>query len=346
MVSNQLTGISGQLAGIHLSSFLQMIEMEQKTCIIKVFTKNDSGKVFFLKGNLIDAQTSNLRHIDALYAILSWENTILELGENRSKTEDAINLPLMHILMESAQYTDETKQTGTRQEQKRAPQKNQRRISLKTELSRDFCLEIGVRVLVDFDEWAISLDSVLVGIEQDKYLLLKAPDQLNGLENELLNGGNLTVKSLYKGTIYAFRSQLLAVIYEPSQLMFIEYPQQIEHHELRSQKRYRCSIVAQAQVDNKERSGVIENISKGGCRCVMELFSADERLETQILNDTITFRCCFPGSKQEIRFKGQVKNAMGTSGELAVGVKFVGIDEVKETINEYIRLIEYSSENV
>lgn len=159
------------------------------------------------------------------------------------------------------------------------------------------------------------------------------------MDQELFNADGLTIKTLYKGTIYAFRSRVLGLISEPSRLMFIAYPVRIEHHELRSHKRFKCSIVAQAGVDGSERGGVIENISKGGCRCVMETCSSDKTLLNGVLNDTIAFRCRFPGSKGEIRFMGEVKNASRKSGEMAVGVQFLHLDtmeDVRKSIHDYI----------
>src|SRR3989339_1437531 len=107
MTSDNTRDISGRIAGVNLSSFLQMIEMEQKTCTIKVFTKKDVGRIFFLKGTLIDADTRSLNHLEALYDILSWTNIVIELEKNVSGKQDSINLPLMHILMESARHFDE-----------------------------------------------------------------------------------------------------------------------------------------------------------------------------------------------------------------------------------------------
>ncbi|MCD4676495.1 MAG: DUF4388 domain-containing protein, partial [Desulfobacula sp.] len=112
MVSDNIRGISGQIAGVNLSSFLQMIEMEQKTCTIQVFTKKNMGQIFFLNGTIIDSNTVSLKHLDALYDILSWNNIVIEVEKNVLKKQNIINLPLMHILIESAQHSDETKRTN------------------------------------------------------------------------------------------------------------------------------------------------------------------------------------------------------------------------------------------
>ncbi|MCK5165151.1 MAG: DUF4388 domain-containing protein [Desulfobacula sp.] len=349
MVSDNIRGISGQIAGVNLSSFLQMIEMEQKTCTIQVFTKKNMGQIFFLNGTIIDSNTVSLKHLDALYDILSWNNIVIEVEKNVLKKQNVINLPLMHILIESAQHSDETKRTNAPDESKNIHSASVKNITHQVLKNKNFCLEIGIKLLIDFDDRAVSFRSTLVGIEHGKYLLLKAPGPFARIDHDLFKIEDLIIKSLYKGTIYAFRSKLMSIISKPSKLMFIEYPRQIEHHELRLHKRFKCSIVTQIEVNKKERGGVIENISIGGCLCVIESFSTDKNFTHDLLNGLIPFRCHFPGSKGEVSFRGEIKNTRMKSDEIVVGIKFIYLestDEVQNIINNYIQLIEYSSENV
>ncbi len=349
MVADNIKGISGQIAGVTLTSFLQMIEMEQKTCTIKVFTKKNMGEIFFLNGTLIDSNTVSLKHLDALYDILSWNNIVIEVGKNVSKKQNVINLPLMHILIESARHSDEIERTIAQNDLKNTTSPSAKSITRQILKSKNFCLEIGIKLLIDFDDSAVSFRSKLVGIEQGKYLLLKAPGPFGRIDPDLFQVEDLIIKSLYKGTIYAFRSKLISIISEPSKLMFIEYPRKIEHHELRSHKRFKCSIVTQTEVNKEERGGVIENISIGGCLCIIETFSTDKNLLSRLLNDTLPFRCHFPGSKGEVSFRGEIKNTRKKSDEIFVGIEFIDLDspdEVQSIIKNYIQLIEYSSENV
>ncbi len=349
MVSDSVNGISGQIEGVNLSSFLQMIEMEKKTCTIKVLTRKNRGRIYFQNGIVLDSSTLTLNHLEALYDILTWTDIVIEVEKNELKKENVINLPLMHILLESARHADEMDKKRIPGDFDGTKSKSDRNIPLQVLRNKDFCLEIGIKLLIDFDERAVSFRSTLVGIEHGKYLLLKTPKPFGKMDHDHFKTQELIVKTLYKGTIYAFRSKLMSVISKPSKLMFIEYPGKIEHHELRSHKRFKCSIVTQTRVNDRERGGVIENISKGGCCCTIEVFPTDAGLGQNLINDTIPFRCHFPGSKEEISFMGEIKNTKKKPDEIAVGIKFVypgTTDEVRDIINKYIRLIEYSSENV
>ena len=81
----------------------------------------------------------------------------------------------------------------------------------------------------------------------------------------------------------------------------------------------------------------------------MELFSTETNLSSTLLNKTIPFRFHFPGSKGEISFMGEIRNTNKISDKLGVGIQFVypeSPDEIKTIIDEYIHLIEYSSDHV
>jgi hypothetical protein len=99
--------VRGRIQGISLSSFLQMSEMEGSTCTLKVQAGNRIGSLHLLNGNLIDAETGSLKHQDAAYAILSWENAEIDIQKPSGRKKNEINLPLMHILMEALKKKDE-----------------------------------------------------------------------------------------------------------------------------------------------------------------------------------------------------------------------------------------------
>jgi len=72
------SGAEGTLKGISLSSFLQLIEMEKKTCTLTVKAKNQSGMLYFSKGDLLAASSQNLENEEAIYEMLCWEKIVIE----------------------------------------------------------------------------------------------------------------------------------------------------------------------------------------------------------------------------------------------------------------------------
>jgi CheY-like chemotaxis protein/predicted regulator of Ras-like GTPase activity (Roadblock/LC7/MglB family) len=97
----------GHLSGISLFSFLQLLHIEQKTCLIKVKTKNRKGALYFSKGELLDAECGKLKGEDAALEIVCWENAEIEIVNIFRKIKQRIQKPLPNILMDAAQLKDE-----------------------------------------------------------------------------------------------------------------------------------------------------------------------------------------------------------------------------------------------
>lgn len=103
------TGIGGQIHGISLDSFLQMVQMEGKTCTLTVKTADETGYLYFLKGDLIDAEAGEVKHKEAAALIISWNDPVIEIEEDCQKKTNNINQPLMNILMEGMKLKDDRK---------------------------------------------------------------------------------------------------------------------------------------------------------------------------------------------------------------------------------------------
>ncbi|HKL82228.1 MAG TPA: response regulator [Desulfobacter sp.] len=101
----------GKIEGFSTTAFLQMIEMEEKTCTIQVKSAEDVGFLFFRKGRLIAAATGDKRGEDAAYDILNWKDSAIQITHADLEKRIEINRSLMHILVEAARRQDEA-ETG------------------------------------------------------------------------------------------------------------------------------------------------------------------------------------------------------------------------------------------
>jgi len=92
--------------GISIASFLQILEQEKHTCSVQVEAENRQGVLHFNNGTLIDAEYEHLNGIEAAYAIVSWRDTSIILGESLPSPK-RINHPLGYILLNAAKQQDE-----------------------------------------------------------------------------------------------------------------------------------------------------------------------------------------------------------------------------------------------
>jgi len=98
----------GSLNCISLNSFLQIIEMEEKSCMLEVHGNADQRGFFYLiHGELHTADCGDLEGEDAAYEMLSWKDPELFLRNlPREKPEKKIQKPLMSVVMEGLRRKD------------------------------------------------------------------------------------------------------------------------------------------------------------------------------------------------------------------------------------------------
>ena len=100
----------GILQTIPLEMFIQLIEMERKTCTIRVLNKSsqDQGVLFFRGGDLLDARMSANHGKPAAYEIFSWDEVTLSIQDDCPIKEKKIDGDLQAILFDAMRLKDES----------------------------------------------------------------------------------------------------------------------------------------------------------------------------------------------------------------------------------------------
>ena len=99
----------GTLHGVSSGIFLQLIEMEQKTCTIRLVDKSSGkqGVLFFRSGELLDAKIDGLQGESAAYEIFSWDETTISIQNSCGLDKKKITRDLQAILLEAMRLKDE-----------------------------------------------------------------------------------------------------------------------------------------------------------------------------------------------------------------------------------------------
>ncbi|KJS02796.1 MAG: hypothetical protein VR65_03845 [Desulfobulbaceae bacterium BRH_c16a] len=90
--------------------FLQLIEMEGKTCTIRIFdnVSEAGGVLYFIDGRLVDARVGDRHGIDAAYKVCTWEVVTLFMQNECEVRENIINSGLQPIIMKAVGMKDES----------------------------------------------------------------------------------------------------------------------------------------------------------------------------------------------------------------------------------------------
>lgn len=104
--------LEGNIAHISLFNLLQLIKLEQKTCLMKIIIKElqQEAHVYFKAGLIKHAELNKVQGVDAVQRLICWWDkgkfSIEEINDYDIPLE-SINVPLESILMGSATRMDE-----------------------------------------------------------------------------------------------------------------------------------------------------------------------------------------------------------------------------------------------
>ncbi len=98
--------VKGRVENITLPSFLQLLELERKTCTLAITSLGRSGALFFRGGRLVGAATGELSGQAAALEIVTWEDTDIEISDACPPVETEIGAGL-GLLMEGMRLQDE-----------------------------------------------------------------------------------------------------------------------------------------------------------------------------------------------------------------------------------------------
>ena len=113
---------SGNLKGVSVGSFLQLLEMDEKTCLLEVGTSpQNKGLLYIHQGKLYDAEYGDLQEYDAACRLIAMDNVSFKIKAlPKLEIRRRIKGELMSIIMDAMKMKDEVKDY----EQELPPQQN------------------------------------------------------------------------------------------------------------------------------------------------------------------------------------------------------------------------------
>lgn len=333
---------SGTIKGLPVHSLLQMLEGEAKTCTLKVYQRNDPdtnpGFIYIEKGVVVAAEVDDIKGEEAVYSIISWDDTTINIKFYNSLREREIEKTLISLIMEALRLKDERETSLKKQESKDTAKKSLKHFSTS---GKGLLLENGIKIKMEFTKETDPVTAKLVGSVPEKYIIVTKPEGFDEVQEQLQNGQRITSKYLHMGRLCMFKTALIKSIDEPDKLLFLEYPLVIHYHELRRAKRSTTFIPCTVQLPSGPKFiGVLLDISLMGCLCQIRA-NRNKDLPDLKIGTKIHFFCLFPGIQEEQELVGMVKNTKKMSSEIRIGLELNELpDSVKTIISQYLNVQE------
>lgn len=99
--------VRGRMENISLASFLQLLEIERKTCTLHISTAGREGRLYFRGGQLVGADTEGFSGQEAALEIVTWEHADVEISDVCEIQGPEIEGGLRFLLMEGMRLKDE-----------------------------------------------------------------------------------------------------------------------------------------------------------------------------------------------------------------------------------------------
>jgi CheY-like chemotaxis protein/predicted regulator of Ras-like GTPase activity (Roadblock/LC7/MglB family) len=100
-------GTRSHVRGIALPAFMQLLEMERKTCTVVAAADKGVARLYFKDGILLDAEAGEKRGVAAAHETFCWQNCQIEILSSCPVTQRAIDTPLNQLLLEALKLDDE-----------------------------------------------------------------------------------------------------------------------------------------------------------------------------------------------------------------------------------------------
>ncbi len=98
---------AGYINGIPVSSFIQVLELEKKTCTLLVSADGMNGCLYLDNGVVLNAETGKLSGEEAAILILGWENAQIKMINDCTNKKRDIQSSLTRLILDAFRRKDE-----------------------------------------------------------------------------------------------------------------------------------------------------------------------------------------------------------------------------------------------
>ncbi|MDL2286392.1 DUF4388 domain-containing protein [Desulfococcaceae bacterium OttesenSCG-928-F15] len=111
---------SGNIKGIGLSAFLQMVHMDRLSCTLIVEGNLSKGSIYVQDGEIIHAEYESFQPLEAVYEMIALRDPDISMETDVQRTKASIDKPMMQILMEGARRVDDRKDSEKPEKDKKS----------------------------------------------------------------------------------------------------------------------------------------------------------------------------------------------------------------------------------
>ncbi len=165
----------------------------------------------------------------------------------------------------------------------------------------------------------------LIGLVHFEFLVLRLP-WVPGLRTHLIPGNMVTVRFVAAGDLCGFQAEVLSHTAKPALIAFLRYPEVVEKLALRQHRRVQCALPVQVHSRRGDASGLIADLSRGGCRLVLDVRGQAE-LRKMTAGDQLILRSSFGADGLPQSVTCTVRAVELETSRIVLGIAFTEADQ-------------------
>ena len=207
---------------------------------------------------------------------------------------------------------------------------------LQSEDLPDLEIDIGTKMHIKIEDTRAT--AKFIGMDRYRFILTSPPSPFREVKERIVIDQHVVVQYIHDGKVYAFRTNIVDLILKPLKIFVIKYPEVIQNHDLRTDRRVAAMIPFMLDVNGYTKEGVITDISEKGCKCLI-VSSESDKFNIEV-SEIVHMKCRFPGEPKDQLMSGVVKNVSpekNTPDKQIIGIAFHGnASAVQSIIRNYI----------
>ncbi len=205
-------------------------------------------------------------------------------------------------------------------------------------------LSFGTRMLLQPEGLKDNLQTVFIGLDKPRYLIVKAPPS-KGLFEHIYPEKPVTVRYANQGTVFGFHSMVLSTLSKPAKLVFLVYPARVETVNLRRNERVDTHIPASFKLKETSLDSLIVNLSLGGCKILIKGSETSYSSLSKDVQAELAF--ALPGSQDQVQTGIRIRNLSLDDEKIFLGCQFESLSsEHAGQINDFVQTLSSFDEPV
>ena len=192
--------------------------------------------------------------------------------------------------------------------------------------SQRLFIELGTPLLLEPDTPERAVSSQLIGMQVGSYLIVQLTEN-NWRQARLTPNETLSVRYILSDDVFAFKTSVIRMLQNPDYLLFLNYPDVVESCNIRTEKRVECFLPVRIILDRFCMKGIIVNINRSGCLCLVNDAPFPEPCSFDHLILSLPY-----AQSETLNIRADIRSIRKKGHQTSIGLMFKSLDGFSKNV--------------